>query len=69
MAAAQGACLNHVSRESSDVKRLAKFYKEVHLSLFFPIFNFFFGRRSEIIVKMVPVSFLDFVESWYLREK
>lgn len=28
-AAAEGACLNHISRESSDIKRLAKFYKEV----------------------------------------
>ncbi|KAK6130208.1 hypothetical protein DH2020_036018 [Rehmannia glutinosa] len=31
MAAAKGACLNHVSRESPDVKRLAKFYMELHL--------------------------------------
>ncbi|KAF7151531.1 hypothetical protein RHSIM_Rhsim02G0025700 [Rhododendron simsii] len=29
MAAAKGACLNHVSRESSDIKRLAKFYQEI----------------------------------------
>ncbi|KAA8548647.1 hypothetical protein F0562_000331 [Nyssa sinensis] len=29
MAAAEGACLNHVSRESSDIKRLAKFYLEI----------------------------------------
>uniref|UniRef100_A0A5B7BYH4 Putative lactoylglutathione lyase n=1 Tax=Davidia involucrata TaxID=16924 RepID=A0A5B7BYH4_DAVIN len=29
MAAAEGACLNHVSRESSDIKRLAKFYQEI----------------------------------------
>ncbi|XP_059649597.1 glyoxylase I 4 [Cornus florida] len=29
MAAAKGACLNHVSRESSDINRLAKFYQEI----------------------------------------
>ncbi|GFP84040.1 methylmalonyl-coa epimerase mitochondrial [Phtheirospermum japonicum] len=29
MAAAKGACLNHLSRESPDVKRLAKFYIEI----------------------------------------
>ncbi|XAR54674.1 Lactoylglutathione lyase [Bertholletia excelsa] len=29
MAAAEGACLNHVSRESLDIKRLAKFYQEI----------------------------------------
>ncbi|CAA2989280.1 lactoylglutathione lyase-like [Olea europaea var. sylvestris] len=29
MAAAMGACLNHVSRESTDIKRLAQFYIEV----------------------------------------
>lgn len=29
MATAKGACLNHVSRESSDIKRLSKFYIEV----------------------------------------
>ncbi|KAL8485247.1 hypothetical protein ACS0TY_027524 [Phlomoides rotata] len=28
MAAAKGACLNHISRETSDIKRLAKFYIE-----------------------------------------
>ncbi|PIN03848.1 Glyoxalase [Handroanthus impetiginosus] len=28
MAAAKGICLNHVSRESSDIKRLAQFYIE-----------------------------------------
>ncbi|OIT38328.1 PREDICTED: lactoylglutathione lyase [Nicotiana attenuata] len=27
--AAQGTCLNHVSRESSDIKRLAQFYIEI----------------------------------------
>ncbi|GAB2294876.1 hypothetical protein Dimus_029070 [Dionaea muscipula] len=27
--AAQGVCLNHIARESADVKRLAQFYKEV----------------------------------------
>ncbi|XP_030543390.1 glyoxylase I 4 [Rhodamnia argentea] len=27
--AAKGACLNHVSRESSDIRRLAEFYKEI----------------------------------------
>ncbi|KAL3626294.1 hypothetical protein CASFOL_029843 [Castilleja foliolosa] len=29
MAAAKGACLNHISRESTDIKRLAKFYIEI----------------------------------------
>ncbi|KAL2463833.1 Lactoylglutathione lyase/glyoxalase I family protein [Forsythia ovata] len=29
MAAAKGACLNHVSRESTDIKRLAQFYIDV----------------------------------------
>nr|GME04254.1 lactoylglutathione lyase [Ipomoea batatas] len=29
MAASEGACLNHVSRESPDIKRLAQFYTEV----------------------------------------
>ncbi|KAL2229916.1 lactoylglutathione lyase [Sesamum indicum] len=29
MAAAKGTCLNHLSRESPDVKRLAKFYIEM----------------------------------------
>ncbi|PIA34120.1 hypothetical protein AQUCO_03900201v1 [Aquilegia coerulea] len=29
MAAAEGVCLNHIARESSDVNRLAKFYQEV----------------------------------------
>ncbi|KAK3042158.1 hypothetical protein RJ639_001278 [Escallonia herrerae] len=29
MAAAKGAFLNHVSRESSDIRRLADFYKEI----------------------------------------
>ncbi|KAL8481765.1 hypothetical protein ACS0TY_028062 [Phlomoides rotata] len=28
MAAAKGACLSHISRETSDIKRLAKFYIE-----------------------------------------
>ncbi|XP_057771693.1 lactoylglutathione lyase-like isoform X1 [Salvia miltiorrhiza] len=28
-AAAQGPCLNHISRETSDIKRLSKFYMEV----------------------------------------
>ncbi|KAF8041607.1 hypothetical protein BT93_A0261 [Corymbia citriodora subsp. variegata] len=27
--AAKGACLNHVARESSDIRRLAEFYKEI----------------------------------------
>ncbi|CAL5395452.1 unnamed protein product [Camellia sinensis] len=29
MAAAKAACLNHVSRESSDINRLSKFYQEI----------------------------------------
>ncbi|GAB2217627.1 hypothetical protein Droror1_Dr00000829 [Drosera rotundifolia] len=29
MAAAQGVSLNHIARESADVKRLAEFYKEI----------------------------------------
>ncbi|KAK9287795.1 hypothetical protein L1049_016235 [Liquidambar formosana] len=29
MAAAKGACLNHVARETTDLKRLAKFYQEI----------------------------------------
>ncbi|PSS01434.1 Glyoxalase-like domain protein [Actinidia chinensis var. chinensis] len=29
MAAAKGACFNHVSRESTDTKRLAQFYQEI----------------------------------------
>ncbi|KAL3505929.1 hypothetical protein ACH5RR_031311 [Cinchona calisaya] len=29
MAAAEGVSLNHVSRESSNIKRLAQFYKEI----------------------------------------
>lgn len=29
MAVAKGACLNHISRESSDIRRLADFYKEI----------------------------------------
>ncbi|KAI5573373.1 hypothetical protein POPTR_010G087000v4 [Populus trichocarpa] len=29
MAVAKGACLNHISRESSDVRRLANFYKDI----------------------------------------
>ncbi|KAL6522648.1 hypothetical protein OROHE_016495 [Orobanche hederae] len=29
MAAAKGACLNHVARESPDIKRLARFYTEI----------------------------------------
>jgi catechol 2,3-dioxygenase-like lactoylglutathione lyase family enzyme len=29
LAAAKGACLNHISRESSDIRRLADFYKEI----------------------------------------
>ncbi|GLU08880.1 hypothetical protein SLE2022_257640 [Rubroshorea leprosula] len=29
MALAEGACLNHISRESLDIRRLANFYKEV----------------------------------------
>ncbi|XVE65993.1 hypothetical protein DITRI_Ditri08aG0045600 [Diplodiscus trichospermus] len=29
MAVAEAACLNHISRESSDIKRLANFYKEI----------------------------------------
>lgn len=29
MATAKGACLNHVARESTDIKRLAKFYTEI----------------------------------------
>ncbi|KAL3828783.1 hypothetical protein ACJIZ3_017585 [Penstemon smallii] len=28
-AAAAGACLNHISRESTDIQRLAHFYKEI----------------------------------------
>ncbi|XP_073303446.1 uncharacterized protein [Primulina huaijiensis] len=28
MASANGACLNHIARESTDIKRLAQFYKE-----------------------------------------
>ncbi|GAB4843367.1 hypothetical protein Ancab_013333 [Ancistrocladus abbreviatus] len=26
---AQGVCLNHIARESTDIKRLAKFYQEI----------------------------------------
>ncbi|XP_012452645.1 uncharacterized protein LOC105774629 [Gossypium raimondii] len=29
MAVAKSACLNHISRESSDIRRLANFYKEI----------------------------------------
>ncbi|XP_052887545.1 uncharacterized protein LOC108480980 isoform X1 [Gossypium arboreum] len=29
MAVAKAACLNHISRESSDIRRLANFYKEI----------------------------------------
>ncbi|XP_019108068.1 glyoxylase I 4 isoform X3 [Beta vulgaris subsp. vulgaris] len=29
MAAAQGVCLNHIARESADVKRLATFYQQI----------------------------------------
>ncbi|XP_073134560.1 lactoylglutathione lyase isoform X2 [Henckelia pumila] len=29
MASAKGACLNHIARESTDVKRLSRFYKEI----------------------------------------
>lgn len=29
MAAAKGVCLNHIARESADIKRLANFYQEV----------------------------------------
>ncbi|XP_042516118.1 uncharacterized protein YwkD-like [Macadamia integrifolia] len=29
MAAAEGACLHHIARETLDVKRLAKFYQEI----------------------------------------
>ncbi|GAV81843.1 Glyoxalase_2 domain-containing protein [Cephalotus follicularis] len=29
MAVAKGACLNHITRESSDIRRLANFYKEI----------------------------------------
>ena len=29
MAFAKGACLNHISRESSDIRRLANFYKDI----------------------------------------
>ncbi|KAG6757465.1 hypothetical protein POTOM_037777 [Populus tomentosa] len=29
MAVAKGACLNHISRESSDIRRLANFYKDI----------------------------------------
>ncbi|XP_057546930.1 uncharacterized protein LOC130825627 [Amaranthus tricolor] len=29
MAAAKGVCLNHIARESADIKRLASFYQEI----------------------------------------
>ncbi|XP_042516782.1 uncharacterized protein YwkD-like [Macadamia integrifolia] len=29
MAAAEGVCLHHIARETSDLKRLAKFYQEI----------------------------------------
>lgn len=47
-----GATLNHISRESSDIRRLADFYKEV-LSIFYKTksnhlrFQFFFLIERE----------------------
>lgn len=45
MAVAQEACLNHISRESSDIRRLANFYKEVLT----PCFDFLFICSSFLL--------------------
>lgn len=50
MAAAQGVCIHHIARGSADVKRLAKFYQEVHsefASRFPPVCFYFLQKETE----------------------
>ncbi|KAG9158369.1 hypothetical protein Leryth_013118 [Lithospermum erythrorhizon] len=59
MAAAKVICLNHVSRESSDIKRLAQFYQEVFgfEQIEAPEFGF-----EVIWLKLSPSFYLHLIE-------
>ncbi|WMV47743.1 hypothetical protein MTR67_041128 [Solanum verrucosum] len=57
--AAQGTCLNHVSRESSDINRLAQFYIEIFEfeKVEAPRFEF-----DVIWLKLAPAFYLHLIE-------
>ncbi|OVA05442.1 Glyoxalase-like domain [Macleaya cordata] len=60
MAAAKGVCLNHISRETSDVERLAKFYEEIFG--FERIESPKFGAFKVVWLKLPPAFSLHLIE-------
>lgn len=61
MAAAKGVSLNHVSRESSDIKRLAQFYIEVWSPFLNLLKNFIFNTEfSSLFLGYEIVDFYIF---------
>uniref|UniRef100_A0A5B7A606 Putative lactoylglutathione lyase n=1 Tax=Davidia involucrata TaxID=16924 RepID=A0A5B7A606_DAVIN len=60
MAAAKEACLNHVARESSDIKHLAKFYQEI--LGFEQIESPNFGEFQVIWLKLAPSFYIHLIE-------
>ncbi|KAJ4968020.1 hypothetical protein NE237_014721 [Protea cynaroides] len=60
MAAAKGVCLHHISRETSDLKRLAKFYKEI--LGFEELESPKFGDFGVVWLRLPPVFGLHLIE-------
>ncbi|XP_057957578.1 lactoylglutathione lyase [Malania oleifera] len=60
MAAAKDVCINHIARESADVKCLAKFYQEIFG--FEQIENPDFGKLEVIWLRLPPAFALHLIQ-------